>query len=197
MTVYDLKPAFQNLLRPLAARLVAMGLRANQITLAALLLSFAMAAALALAPHALWPLWLLPLVLFVRMALNALDGMMAREFGQKSLRGAYYNEIGDLLSDSALILSMAALEGLSLIAAVAFALGAILSEYAGVLSQALRGRRRYEGPMGKSDRALFLGSYALLRAMGILPPGWSDPLFFAAAALTLPTTLNRMKGERP
>ena len=49
-----------------------------------------------------WPFLLLPLWLFVRMALNAVDGMLAREFGQKSRLGAYLNEISDVVSDAAL-----------------------------------------------------------------------------------------------
>ena len=36
------------------------------------------------------------------MALNAIDGMLAREFGQKSALGGYLNEIGDVVSDAAL-----------------------------------------------------------------------------------------------
>ena len=53
-SVYDLKPAFQNLLRPVCRVLVRAGMTANQVTVAAA-------------------------VLFARMALNAIDGMMARE----------------------------------------------------------------------------------------------------------------------
>ena len=45
---------------------------------------------------------LIPVWLLVRMALNAIDGMLAREFGQKSGLGAYLNEIGDVVSDAAL-----------------------------------------------------------------------------------------------
>ena len=55
------------------------------------------------------PLLLLPLVLFLRMALNAIDGMMAREFGQKSRLGAVLNELGDVLSDACLYLPFALL----------------------------------------------------------------------------------------
>ena len=36
------------------------------------------------------------------MALNAIDGMLAREYGQKSRLGAYLNELGDVVSDAAL-----------------------------------------------------------------------------------------------
>ena len=40
-SVYDLKPKFQALLRPLVRRLADGGLTANQVTVAAMLLSFA------------------------------------------------------------------------------------------------------------------------------------------------------------
>lgn len=39
MTLYDIKPQFQNLLRPLVVRLHARGVTANQITLLAMLTS--------------------------------------------------------------------------------------------------------------------------------------------------------------
>ena len=40
-SVYDLKPKFQGLLRPVTNGLASMGVTANQVTIAALLLSFA------------------------------------------------------------------------------------------------------------------------------------------------------------
>ena len=75
---YQLKPAFQGLLRPIVNWLARMGVTANAVTIAALLLSLATGATIA------WTrggraLLLLPLALFVRMALNAMDGMLARE----------------------------------------------------------------------------------------------------------------------
>ena len=41
------------------------------------------------------------------MALNAIDGMLAREFNQKSRLGGYLNEITDVVSDGALYLFFA------------------------------------------------------------------------------------------
>ena len=41
------------------------------------------------------------------MAFNAIDGMLAREFGQKSRLGAYLNELTDVVSDAALYLPFA------------------------------------------------------------------------------------------
>jgi hypothetical protein len=40
-TIYDLKPQFQNLLRPIAAVLAKRGLSANEVTIGALVLSAA------------------------------------------------------------------------------------------------------------------------------------------------------------
>ena len=61
------------------------------------------------ARRAVWPFLLLPLWLFLRMALNAIDGMLAREFGQQSALGAYLNELSDVVSDAALYLPFAQL----------------------------------------------------------------------------------------
>lgn len=41
------------------------------------------------------------------MALNAIDGMLAREFNQQSTLGAILNEVGDIISDAALYLAFA------------------------------------------------------------------------------------------
>lgn len=82
MTIYDLKPKFQNLLRPIVRQLFEAGITANQVTLAALGLSIIVGALLAIFPSP-YLFILLPFVLFIRMALNAIDGMLAREHNQK------------------------------------------------------------------------------------------------------------------
>src|SRR3954469_21040056 len=107
MTLYALKPRFQGLLRPLVARLARGGATANQVTL------LAAAGSLVVAALVIWKaehrilFLLLPLWLLIRMALNAIDGMLAREFGQKSRGGAYLNELFAGLSDAALYLPFA------------------------------------------------------------------------------------------
>lgn len=47
------------------------------------------------------------------MGLNAIDGMLAREFGQQSRLGAYLNELSDVIADAALYLSLASVPGAS------------------------------------------------------------------------------------
>ena len=83
-TIYDLKPRFQLALRPLVAWLAGRGATANQVTISAALLSLLYGALIAVTGGATLVLLGLPVVLFVRMALNAIDGMLAREHGQAS-----------------------------------------------------------------------------------------------------------------
>ncbi len=104
MSIYALKPRFQTLLRPLTSALAANGVSANQVTLVAAIVSLAVGVFVALQAPARLPFVLIPLWMAVRMALNAIDGMLAREYGQKSKLGAYLNELGDVVSDSALYL---------------------------------------------------------------------------------------------
>jgi len=106
-SIYDLKPKFQNLLRPLVNGLARIGVTANQVTIAALLLSLG-AGHMITRTHGGRMLLVLPAVLFVRMALNAMDGMLAREHNQKSALGAILNELGDVVADVGLYLPLAA-----------------------------------------------------------------------------------------
>ena len=169
-SIYDLKPAFQQRLRPLAAALAARGVTANQITLAALALSLCGGLILA-ASGGGWIFLLLPPLFLLRMALNALDGMLARGYGQASRLGAVLNEICDVISDAALILPFALVPGLDGPLIVVLALLAAIIEFAGLLSQALGGDRNYAGPLGKSDRALAFSLLALLVGCG-WAEGW-------------------------
>ncbi len=89
MTIYDLKPAFQNLLRPLCNSLAKAGVTANQVTVAATLMSVLVGLIFALFPTSAWAALLIPVSLFVRMALNAIDGMLAREHNMQSDLGAF------------------------------------------------------------------------------------------------------------
>jgi CDP-diacylglycerol--glycerol-3-phosphate 3-phosphatidyltransferase len=193
-SVYELKPRFQALLRPGVRALARAGVTANQVTVAAAALSGAAGAAIAALPHRRWPLLLLPLALLLRMALNAVDGMLAREHGQASRLGALLNELGDVVSDAALYLPLVRRPELFPPAAVvAIVLLAALSELAGVLGQTIGASRRYDGPGGKSDRALVFGALGL--ALGLGAPGglWLEILVWLLAAAVALTVVNRCR----
>lgn len=190
MTLYKIKPAFQALLRPSMRWLDKRHVTANHVTLAAMLLSLLTGGLLVLFPQPSL-FYLLPIVLFIRMALNALDGMLARECDQKSRLGAVLNEIGDVLSDVALYIPFIFLPGSDAPLVLAMLFCAVLTEFCGILAQTINGVRSYAGPLGKSDRALLFGAWGLVLA--IWPPAaeWSNLVWGVATLLLAWTVVNR------
>lgn len=193
MSIYALKPRFQDLLRPVVRHLAAAGVTANQVTLLAAALSVALGLLLAARPGQASLFLLLPLLLFVRMALNAVDGMLAREFGQKSALGAYLNELCDVVSDAFLCLPFALLPHFSPIWVGSVIVLAVISEMAGTVAVMAGASRRYDGPMGKSDRAFVFGALGLAIGLGLPPAGWLQWLFPALALLLAATIVNRVR----
>jgi CDP-diacylglycerol--glycerol-3-phosphate 3-phosphatidyltransferase len=199
-TIYKLKPAFQRLLRRPADALAGAGITANHVTLAAVLLSTAAGLLLYLYPRERWALGLMPAALFLRMALNAIDGMLAREHDMKTSLGAVLNELGDVISDAVLYLPFATIPGVPGHWVVLAVVTGILTEMAGVVAVQIGASRRYDGPFGKSDRALLFGLVALLLALGVAPGSWLRWLLAAACALGVLTVFNRARHalqERP
>jgi CDP-diacylglycerol--glycerol-3-phosphate 3-phosphatidyltransferase len=193
VSVYDFKPAFQRVLRPLLRALRGAGVTPNGLTLAALFGSVAVGAWLhAVASRGPW-LLLLPAWLLVRMALNALDGMMAREYSMSTSLGAVLNEVGDVLSDAALYLSLVACVPGSAAPVIAFVLASVLTEFSGVLAQALGAGRRYEGPMGKSDRALLMGLWAVAAVLWSPARSHVSWVLWFATGLAFLTCANRLR----
>lgn len=196
-TIYNLKPAFQNLLRPLVNRLAAWGVRPNTITGAAIALSILTGGLLFVAqivPQQLgWVFLLLPPVLFIRMGLNAIDGMLAREHNLQTSLGGILNELGDVISDAALYLPFA-LFPQSAYLIVPLVILAILTEMAGVLAVTTGSKRRYDGPMGKSDRAVVFAIVSLLLGCGLTPGLWLPVVWVLVILLLLWTIINRVMG---
>ncbi len=167
MGVYGLKPRFRVLLAPVG-RWVS---RFHPNTISASSVVFALLAGTGLffAPSAPWVYLVVPVLFFLRIAANALDGMVAQWTDRASARGELVNEFSDRIND-VLILG-----GLLLSGVVNILLGAgavvlvLLISYMGILPRAAGGPRLYEGPLGKADRMLYLGLACL--AAFILPVG--------------------------
>lgn len=192
-TIYDLKPRFQALLRPVAAALARAGISANAVTVAALVMSIAQGAWLALMPGSHWPLLALPVVLVLRMALNAIDGLMAKEHGQATQAGAVLNEISDVVADAALYLPFALIAGVNGSLIVLVVVAGVIAEMTGALGPMLGVRRCYAGPFGKSDRAFAFGLLAVLLGVGLAPGTWTAIYLWLMLALSLLTILNRAR----
>lgn len=190
MTLYQIKPAFQALLRPLMFWLHRHRVTANHITLAAVALSVLTSVTLLLFPYCEL-LILLPVVLFVRMALNALDGMLARECNQQSRLGAILNETGDVISDVVLYLPFILLPQSSTVLVLVMLFCSVMTEFCGVLAQVVNGTRSYAGPLGKSDRALMFGAWGLLLSVWSHLAQWNNLVWGIATILLLWTVYNR------
>jgi CDP-diacylglycerol--glycerol-3-phosphate 3-phosphatidyltransferase len=192
-SIYQLKPRFQALLRPGVKRLYDRGVTANQVTVVAALVSVLLGLLLAGFSHITWLFILIPLWMLLRMALNAVDGMLAREFDQQSRLGAYLNELCDVIADAALYLPFALLAGVWPSLVVLVVLSATFSEYAGVMGPLAGASRRYDGPMGKSDRAFAFGVLGTGVAFGLLNATWLNGLLLVIFALSLYTLYNRVR----
>jgi CDP-diacylglycerol--glycerol-3-phosphate 3-phosphatidyltransferase len=136
---------------------------------------------------------IVPAWLFARMALNAIDGMLAREFHQKSVLGGYLNEIGDVVSDAALYAPFALVApfgsfGIGMIVCLS-----IVTELAGALGPMMGASRRYDGPMGKSDRAFVFGVLGLWVGLSHVLPAWLAWAAPLLAILLVMTVINRVR----
>lgn len=193
ISIYSLKPCFQKLLRPLVERMHYSGITANQVTLATAALSILIGLGVAWQAALIWPFALIPVWMFLRMALNAIDGMLAREFSHQSKLGAYLNELGDVIADTALYLPFALVAGVPPLLVFSVVLLAAFVEYAGVLGLLVGGSRRYDGPMGKSDRAAVFGVLGLGVAFGMLSSTWVTALLAVTLLLLIYTLYNRVR----
>lgn len=146
---------------PVLRRLRNLGVSPNGITWAAIILSISTGLVFYLYPDPFLFL-IIPLVLLIRMMLNALDGMMAKNYNLQSEKGELLNELGDVVSDFCLFFPFYFLDFTNQLLILAFLFLSMLNEFTGVLSKAISGDRRYDGPMGKSDRALFIGIICLI-----------------------------------
>ncbi|AZA52139.1 CDP-alcohol phosphatidyltransferase family protein [Chryseobacterium sp. G0201] len=193
ISVYKLKPKFQQLLTPILLFLNKKKITANQITISSILLSFIIGVLFWNADASNWFFLSLPIGLLIRMALNALDGMMARKFNQTSKLGEVLNEVGDIISDVIIFFPLLKFQPESLYLIILFIILSIINEFAGLIGKVVGKERRYDGPMGKSDRALILGLYGLILFFGANISNYSQYIFGLIILLLLISTYTRLK----
>ena len=135
---------------------------------------------------------ILPVFLFIRMALNAIDGILAKEFGQKSKLGGVLNELGDIYSDTAIFLGLWNIVSNHFVF-ILLIVFSIISETAGILGAGVGNARRYDGPMGKSDRAFIISCLSILFAFNIIDEKIINIIFIIIIILLNYTIFNRIK----
>lgn len=194
ISVYKLKPKFQALLMPVLKILARWGVTANQITLSSVILSFLIGLSFWHASSSFKILFLfLPFGLLIRMALNALDGQMARVYNQQSKKGEILNEVGDVISDVFIFFPLLLHESQNIYLISAFIFLSIINEFVGILGKATGGDRQYDGPMGKSDRALVIGVYGILSYISIDISPHASWVFGILILLILLSTFTRIR----
>jgi len=193
ISIYNIKPQFQKLLSPILFFLHKRNITANQITISACILSLLIGCLFWFADYNRLYFLALPIGLLIRMALNALDGMMAREYNQISKKGEVLNEVGDIVSDLFVFFPLLKFQPESLYLVVLFITFSIINEFAGILGKVITGERRYEGPMGKSDRAFLLGLYGLLSFLSVNISNYSVYIFAVIILLLVISTGVRIR----
>jgi CDP-diacylglycerol--glycerol-3-phosphate 3-phosphatidyltransferase len=160
--LYAAKPWFVRRLRGIEDILVTRNVSADALTIAAVVISLVSGVLLGLGGLLEQPaLWLfVPLLGLARLALNALDGSIARRTASARPFGQVLNEMGDRLSDVALLAPLA------LFVPPVLALGALvmtlMASAAGLLGVGTIGARLSNGPMGKADRVAVISIASLL-----------------------------------
>jgi phosphatidylglycerophosphate synthase len=174
--LYRLKPASQAVVAPVARWLVRHRVAPDAVTWAAV--PVALAGGLCLALSATFPalLLLVPLAAALRLALNLLDGMVARERGATHALGEVWNEVGDRLADIGFIGGLAFHPAIDPRLALGAVIAAVVASYVGIAARAAGGRRQYGGLMSKPGRMATLAVAAVLAFI------LADPVWLAVAA---------------
>ena len=183
ISIYKIKPKFQQLLRPILKLLRKIGVTPNSITIFSVLFSFLLSYFFWNAANNNSFYLIVALGLIFRMMLNALDGMMASTYHLQSKLGEVLNEIGDVLSDAAIYFPLILLLDLRIELSILFIILSLVNEFCGILSKVISGKRRYDGPMGKSDRAFLIGVICLLFYFDVPLGPYLNYIFITASIL--------------
>lgn len=184
---YRVKPAAQRALRPLVDACVSRGVRADQVTLAAIPVAALGGLCLALSDSVAPLLLAVPILATARLVLNLVDGQVARRTGTTHPMGEVLNEVGDRLSDILFVGGLAFVAAVGPLLAASAVIASVLASYAGIAARAVGLPRQYGGVMSKPARMLVLAvaaplAFALDAAWPLQVGAW---LILAGALVTL------------
>ncbi len=198
MGVYSTKMKWQRALGPIVVLCVRFRIHPDVFTYGALALSLVAAASLWRAgTDRIW-LWLVPPCVLLRLLLNLMDGLVARETGLADPWGEVKNEFGDRIADSAIFVGLA-YGGYADARLAAFALALILCvSYLGILGKAVTGIRVYGGIFGKGDRMISLAAFTFfpLLSGNLASYNWYLGAAVLAALVTIIQRLRIIHGQQ-
>ncbi len=162
MNIYSTKPRFQKFLDPAKNLFIKLGISPTAINILALVASVIGGLLIYYSPFNIWLLAYIPFIAFIRIALNALDGLVARETKAKNQKfGEVLNEFIDRLSDIAFFLGVAFTSYVNFKLALITLVFILVSSYMGIAGKSAGGSRQYKGLMGKADRMFWLSFAAV------------------------------------
>lgn len=179
--LYSVKPWFVRSLSSVEDRLVRRGVSADALSFAAVLVSVGAGTAIVAGytVHAWFWLLVAPLAI-ARLALNALDGSVARRSGTARPFGKVINELCDRVSDAFFVAPLVIFVPAPLLVVAILVIS--LVSLAGLMGEVLGETRLTQGPMGKADRSLVLSLAAVAAGVTNVPVG---PFVIALLVITV------------
>lgn len=157
MQIYKVKAQFQKVLNPVKNLFIRLKVSPTATNIWALVFSFLMGLSFYYSTSYSLLLLAVPVLAFLRIAYNALDGMVARETKAKNQKwGEVLNESVDRLSDIFVFVGLAFTAYVNLSLTFITLVVILFSSYLGIVSKAAGGKRMYSAYMGKADRMFYL-----------------------------------------
>ncbi|MFA5261235.1 MAG: flavodoxin family protein [Candidatus Omnitrophota bacterium] len=199
MGLYVWKFGYRKILEPWARKLA--WLDPDIVSYAALIISGFTAGCYFLADEYPVLLLLAILLIFTRMTMNTIDGVMAIQRGKKTLVGEIVNALPDRYADVLLLLGLIFCPLCRQDLAVG-AMGTVfLVSYTGMLGKAVGVSWQHHGPLGKVERLIFLMVFTLIQLfcpsltifrISLGPLSWCMALYIVLGQITV---LNRLRGQ--
>lgn len=168
---YNLKHASAKLLHPLLKFLI--NFHPNTLTSASLIFSLFAGLCFFLSKIPGFLILAIPFIL-LRMAMNVLDGMLARQKGISGPEGEVFSEMTDRFSDLALLMGITFSGYTNNILGLSATISILIVSYMGILGKAVGANRQFGGFLGKVDRMVYMSlaaimQFILIRLKIILP----------------------------
>lgn len=190
MGIYGIKPWFREQLQPLIKLL--WNVHPDVLTWAAVVLSCVAGVLLYLSFWTPWYAFVVIPLLFLRLALNALDGLLAQQTGKARVAGEVLNEMTDRIADVAIFIGLTMCPLTDKFIGFVSIIAILMVSYTGILGKAVGAERIYSGVLGKADRMIYLmvvclvyGLYPDYGFMGFSTYTWLLIIFIPLACVTI------------
>ncbi len=197
MGIYDIKPWFRQQLQPLIKLL--WNVHPDVLTWMAVVLSIVAGVLLYMSFWTPWLAFVVIPLLFLRLALNALDGLLAQQTGKARVAGEVLNEMTDRVADVAIFLGLTMCPLTDKFIGFVSIICIVMVSYTGILGKAVGAERVYSGVLGKADRMIYLmvvclvyGLYPDYGLLGYSTYSWLLIIFIPLACITILQRLLRI-----